>query len=353
MVRGFGLLLVVGIALALLCALTLGVAAQALAGARCGRGPRRRRRLARPPGGVGAAWRGAGRDRARARGCGRAPGRSSAGGPRARWAPPSRIPGRVLAIAALRGGGRLGAADTQTQRRVRRPEARAAAARRRCATCASSSDQRRRRRGRRARRGPRPDRPGGRRLDDALPGATSCKRFATTRERGCGGADAVPGVLAARPVHDGGLGSSTAQVDALLDAVPPYFSQGVITPDRRRRDARVRHPADAARAPAATCSTTMQRELRPAAGRDARGSPACRCSPPRPTTAIASPWRRLATLLAGLLAVALVLLAALPPRAARARAAVPIALATGWSALVAVRARGSRSTRCRSRSARS
>ena len=50
---------------------------------------------------------------------------------------------------------------------------------------------------------------------------------------------------------------------------------------------------------------------------------------------VASPWRRLETLLAGLAAVALVLLIAF--RGDRRRALVPlvpIALATGWSALI-------------------
>ena len=41
----------------------------------------------------------------------------------------------------------------------------------------------------------------------------------------------MPGVLAARPVP-GGTGGRSADVEALLDAVPPYFSQAVITPDQ-------------------------------------------------------------------------------------------------------------------------
>src|SRR4051812_41352838 len=49
---------------------------------------------------------------------------------------------------------------------------------------------------------------------------------------------------------------------------------------------------------------------------------------------VASPWRRIATLLAGLLAVALVLLAALRDRRRALIPLVPIALATGWSALL-------------------
>ena len=49
---------------------------------------------------------------------------------------------------------------------------------------------------------------------------------------------------------------------------------------------------------------------------------------------IASPWRRLATLLAGLLAVAVVLLAALRSARRALVPLIPIALATGWSAFV-------------------
>ena len=47
----------------------------------------------------------------------------------------------------------------------------------------------------------------------------------------------------------------------------------------------------------------MRAELHPPAGRRRRSSPACRCSRPRPTPRSSSPWRRLLTLLAGLLAV--------------------------------------------------
>ena len=52
----------------------------------------------------------------------------------------------------------------------------------------------------------------------------------------------------------------------------------------------------------------MRARLRPAAGRDARGSPGCRCSAAEANAALSSPLRRLGTLLAGLLAVGLALL---------------------------------------------
>ena len=170
MVRGFGLLLVAGIALALGCALTLGVAAQALA--------ERRARPAQPPAAaagrrrrraVAAAWRGAGeivaglRRGARAGRAGRA--RRSRGAARSRrrarsacWRSRSRSP---------RSAGR------STRRRASSRTSRSSSRRtcRRCATSRLQRDQRRRRRGRRGRRGPARHRPGGRRLDDALPAA--------------------------------------------------------------------------------------------------------------------------------------------------------------------------------------
>ncbi len=132
------------------------------------------------------------------------------------------------------------------------------------------------------------------------------------------------------------LGSSTlrsrASVTALLDAVPAYFSSAVITSDRR----------------AATLAfgirlmgldqqqrviDAMRAELHPPAGVRARlaGLPVLAA---QANAQLSSAGRRLLTLLAGLAAVALVLLAIYRrPRRALAPL-VPIALATGWSALV-------------------
>ena len=68
------------------------------------------------------------------------------------------------------------------------------------------------------------------------------KRFgySTARPQGLRARAAVSGVLAARPVlrlDRVRLGSepslAQANIRGLLDAVPPYFSQGVITSDRR------------------------------------------------------------------------------------------------------------------------
>jgi hypothetical protein len=126
---------------------------------------------------------------------------------------------------------------------------------------------------------------------------------------------------------------SASAVDGLLAAIPPYFSQDVITPDRRY----------------ATLSfgirlmgldqqqrliDSMQASLHPPAGVHAElvGLPVLAA---RSGSAVADPWRRLETLLAGLLAVALVLLVAFRGDVRRALVPLaPIVLATGWSALV-------------------
>ncbi len=78
---------------------------------------------------------------------------------------------------------------------------------------------------------------------------------------------------------------------------------------RRRRSRRDRRTAALAfgirlhaAGPPAAGDRRHARAAAPAAGRDARSSPACRCWRRRPTRS-PSPWRRLATLLVGLLAV--------------------------------------------------
>jgi hydrophobe/amphiphile efflux-3 (HAE3) family protein len=126
---------------------------------------------------------------------------------------------------------------------------------------------------------------------------------------------------------------SQGQVSALLSAIPPYFSQDVITPDRRVATLafgirlmslqQQQHLID-----------QMRAGLHPPAGVSAQlvGLPVLAA---KAGAQVASPWRRLATLIAGLAVVAAVLLVAF--RGDRRRALVPlvpIVLATGWSALV-------------------
>ena len=124
-----------------------------------------------------------------------------------------------------------------------------------------------------------------------------------------------------------------ADVNGLLGVIPPYFSQDVITPDRR----------------AATLAfgirligldqqerliEEMRSSLHPPPGVNAQ-LVGLSVLAAKSGAQVASPWRRLETLIAGLVAVALVLLMAF--RGDRRRALVPlvpIVLATGWSGLV-------------------
>ena len=345
MVRGFGVLLVVGVvARASLRARRAGAAVLALAGAPRARRPARARAarwraLRGADASLGGLARGAASCCATTRS--RAPSRARA------LVGAVRRPGRVLrvglALAALGWG-----LDTQTQvetditklvpqnlSSLRRPER------------ARAHDRRGRRDRPDGQLGATSDEAGHDRMDELATRAPCSKRFGYSASQRLRQGAPVPGLLAARPVlqqapaatpanarPSGKLSDAAAGQTALLDAIPPYFSQDVITPDRRvatlafgirlmslaaaaaadRRDAR--EPAPAGR---------RQRAARRAAR--ARGASRARRSP--------SPWRRVETLLASLAVVALVLLLAF--RGDRGRALVPlvpIALASGWSALI-------------------
>ncbi len=121
-------------------------------------------------------------------------------------------------------------------------------------------------------------------------------------------------------------------IQAFLNAVPSYFSQAVITPDRREATlafgirlmplSRQQRVID-----------YMRSQLHPPAGITAQlaGLPVLAAEA---NSALSSSGRRLLTLLAGLAAVAVALLVVLRrPRRALVPL-VPIALATGWSALI-------------------
>jgi len=169
------------------------------------------------------------------------------------------------------------------------------------------------------------------------------KRFGYRAGRGCGQARLCPafslpdlfrgqaatGLTAAPPPSK----LSQGQVSALLSAIPPYFSQDVITPDRR-----VATLAFGIRLMSLQQQQQLIDEMRsslhPPAGVSAQlvGLPVLAA---KSGAQVASPWRRLETLIAWLAAVAAVLLIAF--RGDRRRALVPlvpIALATGWSALI-------------------
>ncbi len=127
-------------------------------------------------------------------------------------------------------------------------------------------------------------------------------------------------------------GRGREQVRELLDAVPPYLSQGVVTADRRTANLafgirlmpleRQKEVVD-----------DIKRRLDPPEGVEASvvGLPVLAAEA---NGALSSPWRRALTLLAALAGVFLVLLAV--RRSAREAAVplIPIALATGWSGLI-------------------
>jgi hydrophobe/amphiphile efflux-3 (HAE3) family protein len=125
---------------------------------------------------------------------------------------------------------------------------------------------------------------------------------------------------------------TTSAIESLLRAVPSYFSQAVITRDR--------HEATLAFGIRLMPLSRQQRvieymrsQLRPPPGVSARlaGLPVLAA---QADASLSSSGRRVEMLLVGLLAVALVLLAVLhTPRRALVPL-VPIVLATGWSALI-------------------
>jgi hydrophobe/amphiphile efflux-3 (HAE3) family protein len=157
------------------------------------------------------------------------------------------------------------------------------------------------------------------------------ERFGYDEAKGCRSATLCP-AFSLPDLLQGGDARSSRAIDALLAAVPSYFSQAVLAP---RRDAatlafgiRLMDLEDQQRVVEA-----MRAELDPPPGVRARlaGLPVVAA---QANAELASPWRRLGTIVAGLVAVGLVLLLVLR-RVERALVPlVPIALATGWSALV-------------------
>jgi len=323
MVRGFGLLLVVGIAVALLTALTLGVVGLAGLGTRPV--PRPLAALARR---LGPAARGAG-ELARGNPVSRA---LRARATRVRFEAllaAGRRPERVLLVAAV--AAVVGwAADTQT--RVETDVTKLVPA-----DLPALRDLQALQRATGV----------GGQIDVLVEGddltnpkvitwmtryqAALTKRFGYSEKRGCGRAELCP-AFSLPDLFRGAKTPTRPYVDALLDAVPPYFSQSVISADRR----------------AATMAfgirlmplsrqqeviATMRDELRPPPGVRASlaGLPVLAADA---NAAVASPWRRIVMLLAGLGAVALVLLVALRSWRRALVPLVPIVLATGWSALV-------------------
>ncbi len=158
------------------------------------------------------------------------------------------------------------------------------------------------------------------------------KRFGFTAERGCGEAEICPAFSLPDLFRDQAASASKAAITELLDAVPAYLSQGVLTPDRKTATLafgvrlmpleRQQEVIEAMRAGLADAPEGVEAEV---AGLPVLAAEA--------NAQVASHWRRALTLLAGLAAVFLVLLAALRSVRRAAVPLVPIALATGWSAL--------------------
>jgi predicted RND superfamily exporter protein len=160
------------------------------------------------------------------------------------------------------------------------------------------------------------------------------KRYGYSASRGCGRAEICPAFSLPDLFTTPGSRANAAQIKGLLDAVPPYFSSSVITADRRTATL-----AFGIRLMKLDRQKQVIDELRARLddGRPAGVSAAVAGLPVLAADAnaeVSSNGRRLLTLLAGLAAVALVLLVALRGVRRALVPLVPIALATGWSALV-------------------
>jgi hydrophobe/amphiphile efflux-3 (HAE3) family protein len=160
------------------------------------------------------------------------------------------------------------------------------------------------------------------------------KRFGYTEQRGCGKAELCP-AFSLPDLFGGGNGGKVgtqAQIDELLGVVPAYFSQSVITKDRKTATLafgirlmpleRQKQVID-----------IMRSELHAPKGVDAQlaGLPVLAADA---NAAVSSTWRRFLVLILGLLAVGVVLLVAFRSWRRALTPLVPIALATGWSAFV-------------------
>jgi uncharacterized protein len=158
------------------------------------------------------------------------------------------------------------------------------------------------------------------------------KKYGYSSSNGCGKAELCPALSLTDLFRDERATATKEQVRGLLDAVPPYFSQSVITADRKTANLAfgVRlMPLDRQQ----EIFDDMRARLKPPPGVTAElgGLPVLVAGA---NDTLSDPLRRLGTLLAGLLAVALALLAVYRRWERALVPLVPIALATGWSALV-------------------
>jgi predicted RND superfamily exporter protein len=158
------------------------------------------------------------------------------------------------------------------------------------------------------------------------------KRYGYSAKNGCGKADLCPALSLTDLFRTADSAKTQASIRGLLGAVPPYFSQAVITADRTTATLAfgVRlMPLDEQK----KVIDVMGRALDPPAGVTARLA-GLQVLGAEANASLSSPLRRLGTLLAGLLAVGLVLLLVYRRWERAWVPLVPIALASGWSALV-------------------
>jgi uncharacterized protein len=158
------------------------------------------------------------------------------------------------------------------------------------------------------------------------------KRYHYSTKQGCGAAALCPALSLPDLFRDPSAAKTQASIRGLLNAVPPYFSQAVITADRTTATLAFGiklMPLDEQK----QVIDTMRRELHPPAGVTARMA-GLQVLGAEANASLSSPLRRLGTLLAGLLAVGLALMLVYRRWERAWVPLVPIALASGWSALV-------------------
>jgi predicted RND superfamily exporter protein len=158
------------------------------------------------------------------------------------------------------------------------------------------------------------------------------KRHGYSAAKGCGRAALCPALSLPDLFRTPGSSATRAQVRALLDAVPAYFSRAAITPDRRTAVLAFGIRLESLARQRETIQD-MRAALHPPAGVTARlaGLPVLAADA---NHALADPLRRLGMTLAGLVAVLLALLAVYRSWERAWVPLVPIAFATGWSALL-------------------
>ena len=151
-------------------------------------------------------------------------------------------------------------------------------------------------------------------------------------EAGCAGAALCPALSLPDLFRTPELSATKEQVRALLDAVPPYLSQAAITPDRKTAVLAFGVRLQSLEAQREVIEG-MRARLNPPEGVRATlaGLPVLAADA---NHAMSDPLRRLLVVVIGLAAVALALFAVYRSWERAWVPLVPIALATGWSALV-------------------